>query len=173
MEMSIFAELNVDRRRAFVLGGGALAVALVGTGTTTSASASPTQPLPQGKSATGKSATLDLTDEQIAAADKFVTQNGTAYELDEAAAERELGPSATDEVRKAVEDWNESVGAGSTSGAITPQAGGKSIYTDPSRATGTALRSTSTATLPARSPRGPLRPPPLPEASASRRPKPL
>lgn len=114
-----------------MLGGGTLIAAVLGTGTAASASGGATQPLPQGKSATSKPTRLDLTEEQIAAADKFVIQKGQRYELDEAAATRELGPAATAEVRTAIEEWNESVGAGSASGAITPYAGGKTMYTGP------------------------------------------
>ncbi|HEX7351637.1 hypothetical protein [Brachybacterium sp.] len=131
MNMPNLSELNVDRRRAFMLGGGTLIAAVLGTGSAASASADSTQPLPRATGATGNSPSLDLTDEQIAAADKFVTQTGQRYELDEAAATREIGAAATDEVRAAVDAWNESVGAGSTNGAIRPQAGGKTMYTGP------------------------------------------
>ncbi|MGP9605049.1 MULTISPECIES: hypothetical protein [unclassified Brachybacterium] len=129
--MSNLSELNVDRRRAFMLGGGTLIAAVLGTGAATSATAASTQPLSQATSAQADSATLSLTDEQIAAANKFVTQAGQRYELDEAAATRELGAATTGEVRTAVEAWNEQVGGGSTDGAIRPQAGGKTMYTGP------------------------------------------
>lgn len=129
--MSNHSEFGIDRRRALLVGGSALVATLVGVGASTAASADPTGKVAAGPVPVGSPASVDLTADQIAAADKYVTLSGLHYDFNEDAAKKELDAETVDKVRSAVAAWNDNAGGGTAGGGLVAHAGGKILYTGP------------------------------------------